>query len=82
MDALDEANRALVKNDLKTAIRKYKEAIAIKPYYGAYLNLSTAYKRNGQLDLAMMALQESVRLNDKNPGTYLNIGNLFKQIGK
>lgn len=47
---MDKANIAMMKGDLEKAIKNYKKALVLQPHFGTYLNLSNAYKRNGQLE--------------------------------
>jgi tetratricopeptide (TPR) repeat protein len=53
------------------AINRFQQAIALKPdYTNAYYNLSNAYKLNKDITQAISAMEQTVKLIDKNSSDY------------
>jgi tetratricopeptide (TPR) repeat protein len=72
------ANLATVysqRGQLDEAIREYREALRLNPYYAlGHYNLGNALLQKGQVDEAIQHYQESIRLQPMNVDTYNNLG--------
>ncbi len=61
-----EGNTALRKGDFNTAIAKFRDVLTLDPnFYFAYLNLGIAYRRQGNLDEAVLALDEAGKISQR-----------------
>lgn len=71
----------LDRQNVKLAIWCFKKAIQLEPftYPDPYNNLSAAYAIEGRLDLAILALKASLKINPYQPKSYNNLGVFFIQ---
>lgn len=71
----------LDQHNVKLAIWCFKKAIQLEPftYPDPYNNLSAAYAIEGRLDLAILALKASLKINRYQPKSYNNLGIFFMQ---
>ena len=66
---------AVGKNDIKTAIEKFTEAVRLYPQFAeAYNELGKMYLKTGDMTKAEEALRRTLQLNEKNAGAQLNYG--------
>jgi tetratricopeptide (TPR) repeat protein len=70
----NEGNKFLKQNDWKQAIRNYKMALHHnKEFTEAYINLSTAYLKDKQLDASLKTLNTLQKIEEKHPLLHYNL---------
>ena len=63
------------------AIERYKEALALdKTNTAIYQAMASSYRKQGEYTSARMSLNASLDIDDKNPITYYNYGNLLQDM--
>src|SRR5262249_23039392 len=71
------------KGQLDEAIRRYREAIRLKPDFAeAYTNLGVCLHGKGQLDEAIRRFREAIRLKPDLTNAYTNLGNCLREKGQ
>ena len=69
--------------DLHSAIKNYKKAIAIKSDYAkAHYNLGAAFHELGQLDESIISYETSLSIDPNYAEACLNLGNAYKDNGQ
>ncbi|MBU1659389.1 tetratricopeptide repeat protein [bacterium] len=72
-----------LQDDNEEAIKYYKEALAADSNNEYIHNaIASLYRKNGEFISAKMHLQDSIELNNQNPITYYNYGNLLVDMKK
>jgi len=67
----------------ETAIKRYEQALAIKPDYAdVHNNLGNALLRFGKLDAAVNSLEKALAIKPDYPDAYFNLGNTFQKLGQ
>lgn len=70
-------------NHYSDAIDAFKKAISIDPQYSsAYLNLGSAYKRNGNIEAAIIFFKKYLSFMPLEPVGYFNLGVAYNTIGQ
>jgi tetratricopeptide (TPR) repeat protein len=70
-------------NRLEEAVRRYAEAIRIKPHYAdAHFNMAMALARQGRLDEAAGHFSEVARLDPGDADAYRELGNISVRQGR
>ncbi|MZH15318.1 MAG: tetratricopeptide repeat protein [Nitrospinae bacterium] len=63
-------------------MQNYKKAISIDPKnIDALNNLSVAYKKLGQLEMAKSVLNQALKMNANHAGTHYNLVVLYEETG-
>ena len=69
--------------DLHSAVKNYKKAIAIKSDYAkAHYNLGVAFHELGQLDESIISYETSLSIDPNYAEAHLNLGNVYKDNGQ
>jgi Tfp pilus assembly protein PilF len=70
------------KKNLEMAIKYYKKAIAIDPYYyQAYFNLGNAYFEKGFIDESITEYRNAIKINPSSADVYNNLGSAYLAKG-
>ena len=82
--ANSDLGNALVNNRrLAEGIKRFEEAIRLKPEYDAgHNNLGVALHKSGRLPEAIEQFEETIRLKPDNASAHINMGNALKGMGR
>jgi len=76
-------NAALSKQDFKTAIRYFRNAIGINPHFAeAYSNAASTYFQAGMMDSAIIMSDSAIKIDPKIPHPYINKSQALAQVSK
>jgi tetratricopeptide (TPR) repeat protein len=68
---------------LDTAVKRYEQALAIKPDYAeAYNNLGITLKELGQLDAAVKRYEQALAIKPDYAEAHSNLGNMLQEFGQ
>lgn len=74
-------NAYKAKGDLPRAVKAFKDAVKIKPAYGACVNLGNALESLKHYSDAIKYLKLAISINHENADAYYNLGRVLKSAG-